>query len=210
MKITKFSHACLKLEQNGESVWIDPGNFSEDFEATKAVATVITHLHDDHCDQSKIEQLLQLNPEMKIFSTSEVDEKLQGIDVEVVYHGDLHQVGNFELEFFGDLHQEIHRSIPLVQNTAVMVNHSLYYPGDSYTPCDYDVDVLAIPSSAPWLKIADVIDFLNLTKPKRVFPTHNALLSDIGHQLQNSRIQQVAESNGGEFRYLSPGQSWDL
>jgi L-ascorbate metabolism protein UlaG (beta-lactamase superfamily) len=210
MKITKFSHACLKLEQNGESVWIDPGNFSEDFEATKAVATVITHLHDDHCDQSKIEQLLQLNPEMKIFSTSEVDDKLQGIDVEVFYHGDLHQVGNFELEFFGDLHQEIHRSIPLVQNTAVMVNHSLYYPGDSYTPCDYDVDVLAMPSSAPWLKIADVIDFLNLTKPKRVFPTHNALLSEIGHNLQNSRIQQITESNGGEFRYLEPGQSWDL
>ena len=210
MKITKFSHACLKLEHNGESIWIDPGNFSDDFRPSVAEATVITHLHDDHCDQSKIEQLLELNPKMRIFSTSEVAKKLEGIDVEVVYHGDLHRVGGFELEFFGDLHQEIHRSIPLVQNTAVMVNRSLYYPGDSYTPCDYEVDVLAIPSSAPWLKIADVIDFLNLTKPKRVFPTHNALLSDIGHQLQNSRIQQVAESNGGEFRYLSPGQSWDL
>jgi len=210
MKITKFSHACLKLEHNGKSIWIDPGNFSEDFKPAVAEATVITHLHDDHCDQSKIAELLELNPKMRIFSTSEVAKKLEGIDVEVVYHGDLHRVEGFELEFFGDLHQEIHRSIPLVQNTAVMVNRSLYYPGDSYTPCDYEVDVLAIPSSAPWLKIADVIDFLNLTKPKRVFPTHNALLSDIGHQLQNSRIQQVAESNGGEFRYLSPGQSWDL
>ena len=210
MKITKLTHACLKLENKSSRIWIDPGNFTKEFLPEKAEAVIITHLHDDHCHQPNIEKLLELNPDTKIFSTAEVKEKLEGLDVTVVQHGDLFELDGFSLEFFGDLHQEIHHSIPLVQNTAVMVNHSLYYPGDSYTPCDYDVDVLAIPSSAPWLKIADVIDFLNLTKPKRVFPTHNALLSEIGHQLQNSRIQQVAESNGGEFRYLSPGQSWDL
>lgn len=210
MKITKFTHACLKLEKNSSRIWIDPGNFSEDFMAEIAEAIVITHLHDDHCHRPNIEKLLELNPSTKIFSTAEVAEKLEGIDVTVVQHGDFYQVKDFTLEFFGDLHQEIHRSIPLVQNTAVMVNHSFYYPGDSYKPPEYQPEILAVPSSAPWLKISDVIDYLNVVKPQKAFPTHNALLSEIGHKLQNSRIQEVVEDNGGEFRYLLPGDSWEL
>ena len=210
MKITKFAHACLKLENKSSTIWIDPGNFTEDFVPQKAEAVVITHLHDDHCHRPNIEKLLELNPDTKIFSTAEVADKLQDLDVTMVQHGDMHQTGSFDLEFFGDMHQEIHRSIPLVQNTAVMVNRRFYYPGDSYTPPEYQPEILAVPASAPWLKIADVIDYLNLVKPKKAFPTHNALLSDIGHDLQNSRIKQVVEDNAGEFRYLQPGDSWEL
>ncbi|MDR9362531.1 MAG: MBL fold metallo-hydrolase [Microbacteriaceae bacterium] len=210
MKITKLTHACLKLENNSYRIWIDPGNFTKDFLPEKAEAVIITHLHDDHCHQPNIEKLLELNPDTKIFSTAEVKEKLEGLDVTVVQHGDLFELDGFSLEFFGDLHQEIHHSIPLVQNTAVMVNKQFYYPGDSYTPPEYRPEMLAVPASAPWLKIADVIDYLNLVKPKKAFPTHNALLSEIGHNLQNSRIQQIVEDQKGEFRYLQPGDFWDL
>ena len=210
MKITKLTHACLKLENNSYRIWIDPGNFTKDFLPEKAEAVIITHLHDDHCHQPNIEKLLELNPDTKIFSTAEVKEKLEGLDVTVVQHGDLFELDGFSLEFFGDLHQEIHHSIPLVQNTAVMVNKQFYYPGDSYTPPEYRPEMLAVPASAPWLKIADVIDYLNLVKPKKAFPTHNALLSEIGHNLQNSRIQQIVEDQKGEFRYLQPGDFWEL
>ena len=210
MKITKFTHACLKLENDSKTLWIDPGNFSTDFIPQSAEAVVITHLHDDHCHRPNIESLLEQNPEMRIFSTQEVADKLGNFQVEVVYHGDSYEVDGFRLEFFGDLHQEIHRSIPLVQNTGVMVNNRLYYPGDSYTSPEYRPEVLAVPSSAPWLKIADVIDFLNKVKPAKAFPTHNALLSDIGHQMQNSRIKEVVESHAGEFRFLEPGTTWEL
>lgn len=210
MKITKFAHACLKLENKSRVIWIDPGNFSSDFIAETSEAVVITHLHDDHCHRPNIEALLKLNPSTKIFSTQEVADKLDGIEVEVVQHGDSYELEGFTLEFFGDQHQEIHRSIPLVQNTAVMVNRKLYYPGDSYTVPEYKPEVIAVPASAPWLKIADVMDFLEAVRPAKAFPTHNALLSEIGHQLQNSRIQQVVEETGGEFRYLQPGEYWDL
>ena len=70
--------------------------------------------------------------------------------------------------------------------------------------------MLACPTSAPWLRISDVIDFLDLVRPSKCFPTHNALLSEQGHALQNSRVQQIVEKHGGEFRYLLPGESWDL
>jgi hypothetical protein len=91
-----------------------------------------------------------------------------------------------------------------------MINSQLYYPGDSYTFPEQTVEILACPTSAPWLRISDVMDFLDLVRPKKCFATHNALLSEQGHALQNNRVQQVVEKHGGEFRYLNVGESWQL
>ena len=211
MEITKYSHAALVIEENGKRLVIDPGNYSEDLTKTKdVVAIVVTHAHDDHCGEEQLRGLVKTNPEVKLFGTSEVAKRLPELNITTVYHGDFYEVEHFTLEFFGDLHQEIHHSIPLIQNTAVMVNDSLYYAGDSYTPPDKKVEILACPTSAPWLRIGDVMDYLTVVRPQKCFPTHNALLSDKGHSLQNGRVKQVVESFGGEFRYLEPGQSWQL
>ena len=210
MKITKHEHAFLQLEQAGEQLLIDPGMYSEGLpETSNVVAITLSHVHDDHSFRPHLETLLQRHPTARVFGPKEVAEKLSGINVETCFHGDRHQVGAFVIDFYGYLHQEIHRSIPLVENLGVMVN-GLYYPGDSYTIPEATVDTLACPSSAPWLKISDVMDFLAAVKPQRAFPTHNALLSDAGHQLQNGRIKEVVEANGGSFEYLLPGQSVEI
>jgi hypothetical protein len=91
-----------------------------------------------------------------------------------------------------------------------LVNGDLYYAGDSYTPPDVKVKALACPTSAPWLKIGDVMDYIKEIKPAICFPTHNALLSQLGHDLNNSRVKQVTEEHGGKFVYLEAGQSLEL
>jgi L-ascorbate metabolism protein UlaG (beta-lactamase superfamily) len=209
LKITKRGHACLEVEVAGERLIIDPGSYTDSL-VEHIGALVITHQHDDHCSPDQVAALLAINPGLKIFGTAEVAARLGEFEVTVVYHGDHHEVGPFALDFFGDQHQLIHESIAIIQNTGVLVNSKLYYPGDSYTPSEYPFEVLACPSSAPWLKIGDVIDYLNLVRPQKCFPTHNALLSELGQGLQNSRIQQVTEAHGGEFRYLKVGESWQL
>jgi len=211
MKITKHGHACLEIELGSKTLIIDPGSYTEDLDTAKnVVAVVITHKHDDHCDEAKIAKIKAENPEVQIFGTSEVAARLQGMNVKTVYHGDYYEVGGFKLEFFGDMHQIIHESIPLIQNTAVLVNSDLYYAGDSYTTPDQKIKVLACPTSAPWLKIGDVMDYIKEIKPAICFPTHNALLSQLGHDLNNSRVKLVTEENGGEFKYLEVGQSLEI
>jgi L-ascorbate metabolism protein UlaG (beta-lactamase superfamily) len=211
MKLTKHGHACLVLEQDGKRLIIDPGAYTEELPATEnTLAVVLTHAHDDHCFEAQLEKIKAQNSAVEIFGTAEVAKRLTGFKVTTVYHGDFHQVGPFSLEFFGDLHQEIHRSIPLIQNTAVLINDSLYYAGDSYTLPDRQVKVLACPTSAPWLKIGDVMDFVAEIKPKQCFATHNALLSDLGHDLNNSRVKLVTEQYGGKFTYLKVGESLNI
>jgi L-ascorbate metabolism protein UlaG (beta-lactamase superfamily) len=211
MKITKHGHACLEVEIDSQTLIIDPGSYTEELASLgNVVAVVITHKHDDHCDDAKIAKIKKDNPNVQIFGTSEVAARLSGMDVTTVYHGDYYEVGGFKLEFFGDMHQIIHQSIPLIQNTAVLVNGDLYYAGDSYTPPDVKVKALACPTSAPWLKIGDVMDYIKEIKPAICFPTHNALLSQLGHDLNNSRVKQVTEEHGGKFVYLEAGQSLEL
>jgi L-ascorbate metabolism protein UlaG (beta-lactamase superfamily) len=211
MKITKHGHACLEVELDSQTLIIDPGSYTEELTGlSNVVAVVITHKHDDHCDELKIARIKEANPDVQIFGTSEVAARLEGLKVTTVYHGDYYEVGSFKLEFFGDMHQIIHKSIPLIQNTAVLVNAELYYAGDSYTPPDQKIKVLACPTSAPWLKIGDVMDYIQEVKPAICIPTHNALLSQLGHDLNNTRVKQVTEENGGEFRYLEVGQSLEV
>ena len=208
MKITKHGHACLELELDGKKALIDPGFYTEDVSRLKdVVVLVITHSHDDHCFETQVAGISKSNPGIKIFGTSEVAAKLSGFDVTTVYHGDFYQEQGFSFEFFGDMHQVIHESIPLIQNTGVMVNSRLYYPGDSYTTPDQPVEILACPTSAPWLKIGDVMDFVAAVKPKQSFATHNALLSDLGHDLNNGRVKLVTEQFGGKFTHLKVGES---
>ncbi len=211
MKITKHGHACLEVELDSQTLIIDPGSYTEELTGlSNVVAVVITHKHDDHCDEAKIAKIKKDNPAVQIFGTSEVAARLEGLKVTTAYHGDYYEVGSLKLEFFGDMHQIIHKSIPLIQNTAVLVNAQLYYAGDSYTPPDQKIRVLACPTSAPWLKIGDVMDYIQEVKPAICFPTHNALLSQLGHDLNNSRVKQVTEENGGEFNYLEVGQSLEI
>jgi L-ascorbate metabolism protein UlaG (beta-lactamase superfamily) len=208
MQITKYEHACLVLEKSGRRIVIDPGFYTRPLKDLQGVAAiVVTHMHDDHCSEEQIDLILKTSPGAVIFGTDEVCQRLSNYKTTAVHHGDFYTEGGFTIEFFGDLHAEIHRSIPLIQNCAVMIDSRLYYPGDSFTQADRPVEILACPTSAPWLKISEVMDFVSAVKPQKCFPTHNVHLSEVGHAMNNGRVKQVVEAGGGSFEFLQPGSS---
>jgi len=215
MKITKYEHAALVLELNNEKLIIDPGSYTKTMpEQIGVKAIVITHIHDDHCNEAQLDKIIANNPGIKIYTTDEVCRRLTesrpNFETVAVHHGDHYKEGEFTIEFFGDMHLEIHSSWPICQNVGVMINKQLYYPGDSFTTPDEPVAMLAVPSSAPWAKLGMIIDFVNAVKPKHAFATHNIHLSPEGHQMYNGRIKMIAESHGGEFTHLEPGESLEL
>lgn len=211
MKVTKLEHATLVLEKDGKTLILDPGFYTRPMDGYQnVVAIVITHNHDDHVHEEQIDRILKDNPDALILGTQEVVARLAPRNATAVHHGDFYEVGPFTAEFFGSMHIEIHRSIPLIQNCGVMINDTLYYPGDNYVTPDRKVKYLACPASAPWLKIGDVMDYVAAVKPENCFPTHNIHLSEQGSQLNNGRIQAVTESHGGKFNYYLPGDSFEL
>ena len=211
MKLTKFEHAALVLEKSGETLVVDPGAFTMPLtDLRHVVAIVITHEHQDHWTPEQLDRIIEMNPDAKIFGPQGVAVAASAYPVTVVRDGDEITAGAFSLKFFGEKHAVIHSSFPTIDNVGVLVDDTLFYPGDALTVPPVEVDVLAVPSGAPWVKIGEVMDYVAAVKPKRSFPTHDMVLSVIGNNMANDRINDVTKANGGEFFPLQPGQSLDL
>lgn len=203
IKLTKYDHACFTVEKDGQVLVVDPGNFSTDYlPSNNVVGIVITHEHPDHYDPEQIAAVIDKNPDAIIIGHESVVSKIEAFQSQAVDAGDQLKVGFFDLEFFGGTHAVIHRSIPVIPNLGVMINDLLYYPGDSFTLPGRPVDTLAIPAGGPWVKIGDAMDFLELIKPRLAFPTHDAVLSDIGKESVDKWLQQAAQRHGVEYKRL--------
>ena len=167
MKLTKYEHACLVLEISGDKLIIDPGAFTMPLgDIGDVIAVVITHEHPDHWTPEQLGRILARNPDAKIYGPAGV--KLAAADFEIIesHDGDSVEVGPFTLDFYGERHAVIHSSIPLVDNVGVMVNQTLFYPGDAFTVPPVPVDTLAVPAGAPWLKIGETMDYVTAVAPK--------------------------------------------
>jgi len=203
MKLTKYEHACFTLETAGEVLVVDPGSFTNDFVVTDNIAAiVVTHEHADHFNPDKLAAIYAKNPNAVFVSLPAIVDKLPGHKSHAVRPGDKVDIGPFRLRFFGGKHALIHVSLPLIDNLGVLINETVYYPGDSFTLPNTPVDVLALPVGAPWLKLSETMDFLTAIKPLLVFPTHDAVLSDIGKALPDNLLPAIAEKVGAEYKRI--------
>lgn len=211
MRLTKFEHAALQLEQNGRRLFIDPGVFTTPItEAANAVAVVITHEHQDHWTPDQLKRIVDASPDVTIYGPAGVVAAASDFPVVEVRPGEVVDAAPFSLRFFGGRHAVIHTSIPVVDNVGVIVNDSLFYPGDSFADPAEQVDLLAVPVGAPWLKISESIDYVLALKPKRAFATHEMVLSVAGKQMGHDRLRWATEQVGGEYVALEPGDTLDV
>ncbi|MDT0117828.1 MBL fold metallo-hydrolase [Microbacterium sp. PRF11] len=212
MRLTKHEHATLVLSESGRTLVIDPGSFTSPLDDLDGlVGVVITHEHPDHWTPEHLTRLQKAHPGVPIYGPEGVRNAAAGFEVTVVAPGDTLDLGPFHLVFSGGTHAVIHESIPVVDNVGVLINDSVYYPGDSYTvPKHAKVSLLAAPVGAPWLKIGDAIDYVLAVKPERVFATHDMTLSVAGKQMGDSRLTWAVEQNGGSFVDLKPGDSIEV
>lgn len=212
MRVTKHEHATLRVDAHGQTLLVDPGNFTLPLdELTRLAGVVITHEHPDHWTPEHLDRILRDAPGTPIIGPEGVARAAAGYDVTVVAPGDTVTVGDFTLRFFGGRHAQIHSSIPIIDNVGVLVDDELYYPGDSYAvPEGVQVGTLAAPLGAPWLKIGEAMDFMLAVQPRRAFGTHDMTLSVIGVTMHRARLQWATEQNGGEFFALAPGDTLEI
>lgn len=207
MKITKYEHACFSVELDGKLLIVDPGVFTTNLAAPEnVVAVVVTHEHADHFDPAALGAIIAHNPDAVIIAhetiTRQFGDQNETLPYKSVTAGDNISVAPFELEFFGGDHAVIHPDIPQIANLGVMINDTVFYPGDSFVRPERDIQVLALPVSAPWLKISEVIEYLMAVTPKVAFPTHDAIASPAGKSLPDRMIPPFAEKVGALYKRI--------
>ncbi len=212
MKLTKYEHSCFTLEQDGDVVVIDPGAWTTDFTSpSNVVGVVVTHEHADHFDEKKLHEIIDKNPTAKIYAPADVAIKIQDLPIHAVTPGDSVKIGAFRLDFVGGVHATIHADFhPQFQNVGVIVNDTLYHPGDSLALPGKPIKVLSLPIIAPWEKVSESVDFLMNVKPELAFPTHDAMLSESGFGLYDRWHRMAAERLGINYRRLASHETIDI
>ncbi|HZX39574.1 MAG TPA: MBL fold metallo-hydrolase [Streptomyces sp.] len=210
MRLTKKTHACIRLEKDGQTLVIDPGTFSEEDAAVGADAILVTHEHLDHFNEDRLRAGLEANPAAGIWTLRSVAEKISAAfpgRVHTVGHGDSFTAAGFDVQVHGELHAVIHPDIPRITNVGYLVDGSVFHPGDALTVPGHPVETLLLPVHAPWNKISEVIDYVREVKPRRAFDIHDALLTDLARPIYDS---QIGSLGGAEHGRLAPGETADL
>lgn len=200
MDITKYSHACFVVEKSGSSLVVDPGGWTDDLVIPNTViGVVVTHAHADHCDEDLLERIVSVNPQAIVYAHADVTTQLNSLPSQPVTAGETVHVGDFALTFTGGIHAIIDDAVPELANLGVIIDDSLYYPGDSFALPERPVEVLAVPAAAPWMKFSEAATFIRAVKPRQVFPTHDAILSDAGKQLADRMLGAVCQEVGATY-----------
>ena len=105
-------------------------------------------------------------------------------------------------------HALIHEDIARIPNTGMGISApgepTLFHPGDALDADPGEVDVLAFPVNAPWMRSREMTAFLRRFNAPYAVPIHDALLSDRGRPLPDAGEQP--RGSGHRDRDLANGE----
>jgi hypothetical protein len=88
-----------------------------------------------------------------------------------------------------------------------LLDERLLHPGDALDVRDREVEILALPAMAPWMRMSEAVDYLRAVKPRIAVPIHEALLRST--DLYYGAFRGLGPS-GTELRVLDDGEPVDL
>ena len=209
MKITKYGHACLLIEEGEARLLIDPGAFSAGYENLENIdAILVTHQHQDHVSDETLDKVRVKNPDVAVYTDEGTARILEGDGLVPLKAGEKVEIRGVEVEVFGANHAVIHPDITGIENVGYMIAGRFFYPGDNFTKPGRPVEILALPLGAPWLKVSEVVDYVLDVKPKVAIPVHDAVLAMPG--MHQGIVRRFTDRAGIELTVIENGESLEI
>ena len=212
MKITKYGHACLLVEEAGARILIDPGVWNPTPATDDIDAVLITHEHQDHIDMEQVRSILAGSPNASVVTHAGVGKLLEeaGIPYLPVTEEQSVEVKGVVVPSFGHEHAIIYGDQSPCQNTGFLIAGRLFVPGDALHDIpSTKVEILALPTGAPWMKLSEAIDYAKQIAPRTVFPVHDAMYTE---EYARGLVPRIIGSNlpGIDVRDLPAGGVLEL
>jgi L-ascorbate metabolism protein UlaG (beta-lactamase superfamily) len=199
-RLTRYTHSCVRIERDTTALVVDPGIWSEPSALHDADAVLITHEHGDHIDVLRLAGL-----GVPVYAPA--DARISGLAVIRVNSGESFTAAGFTVTAVGTRHAPVFGGEPDCANHGYIIDDRIYHPGDALFVPDQPVQTLLVPLQASWLKTAEAISFLRAVRPERAFGIHDAQINSRGLRGANSWL---TDQGGHGYRYLAPGEDFDL
>ena len=209
MRITKFGHACVRVEHDGHTLVLDPGMFTDPEAVDGADAILITHEHYDHWDAD-----LLRGTSAPIHTIAAVRDKIaeEAPDVAervaVVAPGTSFEAAGLAVRAVGELHAVIHPEFPRFDNSGYLItagDELIFHPGDALTPPGEWVDVLCAPACAPWLKASEAVDYVREVKAPVNVAIHDRIYTQAAHDILEGHMHAFLDKTGQQWVRLDDG-----
>jgi L-ascorbate metabolism protein UlaG (beta-lactamase superfamily) len=201
MRVRKFGHACLLVEERGEALLFDPGRqeFLDPAASPEAFAgvsvIVVTHWHPDHADPDLIRRVVERSG-ARVLATRDGQRELRAVGVEAtVPEQAASSIGAFTLRTAVVPHAAL-LGAAAPDNLACLVNDRLLHTGDSFDARLGEfrgVEALALPVSAPWMTELDAAAFAERLAPRRVLPVHDGYVKDFFRKRRHEAFRGYLE-----------------
>lgn len=209
MRLTKFGHACVRIEHEGVRIVLDPGSFTGREAVEGADVVLITHEHADHYDADHLRATTATIHTIEAVARVIREQAPDLADrVQVVAPGDVIDVG-VPVKVVGEKHAVIHADYPRFDNSGYLLtvgDQRVYHPGDALTGPGEPVDLLLAPVSAPWLKVGEAVDFVREVGAPRNLAIHDKVYSDLALGMVDSHMANLVTTPLGlAFTRLADG-----
>lgn len=208
MRITKYLHSCLLVEEQDTTILIDPGEYTYDagdftLSNYKTIDYVlITHEHADHLSLPFLKEILTAFPTVQIVSNESVVTKLQEEDIQAST-----QTPNV-IQAQSVPHEKVF-GVVVPPNTLFHMFDRLTHPGDSHS-FDTTKEILALPMQAPWGHVTAALELAVQLKPTYVLPIHDWHWKDEVRKGMYKRAESYLQEHGILFKNLETGESVEL
>lgn len=206
MRLTKFGHSCIRLENGADRIVVDPGVFTELGATDDATAVFITHEHPDHWTADHL-----LRTDAPIYTIAAVAAQLPGRVAErvrVVAPAERINLDATGVDVVGEKHAVIHPELPHFDNSGYLFDVdglTLFHPGDALTTPEAPIDVLLLPVSAPWMKVSECIDYARAVGAPRNVGIHDMIYSEAGLGIVGGHLGRFLDPLGKSYERLAPG-----
>lgn len=216
MKITKFVHSCLLVEEGDQRILVDPGSYSWQSglvgeECLKNISSVVvTHIHPDHLSEDFAKAILLNSPDALWYGTQQVVHQLQtwGISAQK-------ESADPSIIFVASAHAELSPwFLEQPEHTSFVVLHDVLVTGDCHTLTDmHGARVLAgAVNGGPWgapVGFAKMVEQME-NKPETIIPLHDWHWNDQARAAMYERFAEFSSRMNTKFVPLENGVSVDI
>ena len=208
MKITKYVHSCLLVEEKEKVALIDPGIYTAQSKALdlryikKLDFILITHEHADHLYIPFLKEILVQFPDIEIITNPSVSLLLERQGIKASHKGNAYvgpEEAKHERLFFGQA----------PENALFHIFSRLTHPGDSFGFSETK-EILALPVQAPWGSTTQAVEKALELKPKIIIPIHDWHWRDEARKAMYERLAEYFKEHNIEFRGLETDKTFEI
>lgn len=208
MKISKYIHSCLLVEEGNKRILIDPGIYTYEAKALdvnslpQLDSILITHEHPDHMHPPFMKEIVNKFPNAQIITNPAAAELLnkEGLKASSK-ENDIVKIEEVP-------HERVFGSEP-PKNVLFNIFSKLSHPGDSLH-FSLRTPTLALPVQAPWCSLTEAVEKAVSLKPKVIIPVHDWHWNDSARSTFYKRLDGYFGDFGIKFEGLEAGESVEV